>query len=213
MTQKQRKVLLICIGVVVASYIVRNIVIGAMQIAYQQQAMRQQRAKPKPKPAPPAEKKAPAPPSIATRGKKPAAPKPIKAPPSPFARVSGVWRGRVALDGRGNCDLKFELKENEPGHFAGYSTMTCTANGPLVAKKVNRRALALNRMDPEAAILSGVIEKGSIEFHADKVVGTDSNGCAPTSFILTPFGANQLAAEWRENTCEGGHLVLRRARQ
>jgi len=41
MTQKQRKILWICIAVIVASYIVRSIISSAMQAAYyHQQAIR-----------------------------------------------------------------------------------------------------------------------------------------------------------------------------
>jgi hypothetical protein len=67
-------------------------------------------------------------------------------------------------------------------------------------------------MDPEAAILTGTMRQdGAIQFHVDKAVGSDSNGCAPTSFTLTPFGSNQLAAEWQEKTCGGGHVLMQRA--
>jgi hypothetical protein len=215
MASKQRKLLMICIGVIVASYIVRSVVIGVLQMRYyQQQAIRaaQQKAKAKPTPIPPAVK-APAPPRIAARPKATPPSRPPKPQPSPYAKLSGIWQGRAAIDGRGICDVKFELREKESfGHFSGYSTMTCTAAGPLVGKRLNPRLLTLNRMDPEAAILSGRMESGSILFHADKTVGADANGCAVTSFSLTPFGSNQLAAEWQEQTCAGGHTLLRKVR-
>jgi hypothetical protein len=221
MSDKNRKLFLICIGVIVASYFVRGIVISALQMRnYEQQMMRQQatrRQKPKPvpvKPAPAAPKPAKAP-KAAPRPVI-AAPLPKPAPPSPFARLPGIWRGRVALEGRGICDLKFELTQNPESadRFSGYSTMTCNARGPLMAeRRSDPRKLTLNQMDPEAAIFSGAAENGSLQFHAEKVVGTDSNGCAPASLSLTPFGANQLAAEWQETTCAGGHMILRKARQ
>lgn len=222
MTKQQQKTLLICVVIVVASYIVRSIVTGAMQMAYYQQqaarAAQQKKAKEKEKPKPAPTAKAPAPPSpnVAARGKtQPPASK--KAPPSPFAKLNGVWHGRAALDGRGICNLRFELKEkqDEPGHFSGFSSMTCVAAKPLMRQKgIDRRAFALNRMDPEGAILSGKAENGSIQLHTDKTVGTDSNGCAPTSFTVTPFGSNQLAAEWREGTsCSGGNMILGKARR
>jgi hypothetical protein len=215
MTKQQRKALLIFIGIVVASYIVRTVAIDVLQMRYyQQQAMRaaQQKAKAKPKPVPPAVKTA-APPRIAARPKAAPPPRPTKPQPSPYAKLSGIWQGRAAIDGRGICDVKFELREKESsGHFSGYSTMTCTAAGPLVGKRLNPRLLTLNRMDPEAAILSGRMESGSVLFRADKTVGADANGCAVTSFSLTPFGSNQLAAEWQEDTCAGGHTLLRKVR-
>jgi hypothetical protein len=219
--QRLKKVLGICIVIFVAAYFVHSMVINYERAAYyQQQAIRAQQrkqamAKAKPKttaPAPKTPAVPPAAPSVARRSAPRVLPKP--APPSPFAKISGIWRGGAALDGRGICNLKFELNEQAEGRFTGYSTMTCTATGPLMAdKKINQRASALNRMDPEAAILTGAVEKGSIEFHVDKTVGADAQGCSPTSFSLTPFGANQLAAEWQEATCAGGHMILRKVRQ
>jgi hypothetical protein len=220
MKYKTKKVLGICIVIFVASYFVRSMVINYERAAYyQQQAIRQrQQAKAKPKATPPATKPAaPVASPVAPGGARHSAPpraQPKPVPVSPFAKISGIWRGSAALEGRGICQLKFELGEQTETHFTGYSTMTCTATGPLMPnKKMDLRVSALNRMDPEAAIFTGAIEKGSIEFHVDKTVGADARGCAPTSFSLTPFGANQLAAEWREETCSGGHMILRKARQ
>jgi hypothetical protein len=226
MTKQHKKILWICVGIIVASYIVRNIVIGAMQIAFYQRQMafraaqQRQRSKPKPVVKAPSPAPKPAPDAPATEipaptkvARAPVHIQPIPVTPSPFVKVSGIWRGRVALDGRGVCDLKFELHEESPGHFSGYSTMTCNSAGQLMPdRKVNARMRTLNLMDPETAILTGTLEKGSIEFHVEKTINADSNGCAPTSFSLTPFGANQLAAEWLEGACGGGHLILRRAR-
>ena len=196
--------------VAIASYFVRAIVIGAMQIAYNQQHPVR---RPPPKPAPPKAIPVPSAPRVT---KAPVIPKPVKPkaiPPSPLAKVPGLWRGRAAFEGRGVCELKFELREKQesPGHFSGFSSMTCNGAGPLTGRKVNTRTLMLNTMDPEAAIFSGSAENGSIELKADKTIGTDSNGCAPTAFTLTPFGTGQLAAEWQEGNCSGGHMVLRRA--
>jgi hypothetical protein len=232
MTAQQRRALLICLGIVVGSYITHSIIITAMQMAYyQQQAARQlairaaqQRAKAAATtahaPAPPAATTLP-PTSQPTPAAGPPAGRaaiPAKevTPPSPFARFQGIWRGRAALDSRGICDLRFELREkpDEPGNFSGYSTMTCSAVGALMpGKQVSVKEQTLNVMDPEAAIFTGKPENGSLQFHVDKTVGADSNGCAPTAFTLTPFGGNQLAAEWREATCRGGHMILGRARQ
>jgi len=216
MDTKQRNFYIFCGVIVVAWYAVREINEASQRAEYlRQQAIRAQRQKAKAKPKPAPATKAPAPPlpSVAGRGKTPA---PKKAPPSPYAKLSGVWRGRTALDGRGVCNLSFELKEKEqPGHFSGFSSMTCASAGPLMHKKgIDRRAFALNRMDPEAAVLSGSMENGSIQLRTDKTVGSDSNGCTPTSFTLTPFGSNQLAAEWQEKApCSGGHLILGRGRR
>lgn len=223
MATKQRNFILFCVGVALAWYALRVIANLQHQAEYyRQQAIRAQqreKAQAKPKPASPAPKiqTPPAAPAVAARGKRgPVIARPNPAPPSPFARLSGIWAGRAAIDGRGICELRFELREKAeaPEHFAGFSSMTCFGSGPLTASKtVNQKALALNRMNPEAAILTGAVDKGSIEFSVDKTVGADANGCAPTGFTLTPFGANQLAAEWREGaSCSGGRLILHKGR-
>jgi len=230
MTNKQGKALLISVVVVISSYFFRDIVIGMMQLAFYRPPVNRPAARPQPKAkppepiarasAPPAPGALPQPPhstpsTIPSAGR-PAIPVKEVTPPSPFARFQGIWRGRAALDGRGICDLKFELREkpDEPGNFSGYSTMTCSAVGALMpGKQVSVKEQTLNVMDPEAAIFNGKPENGSLQFRVDKTVGADSNGCAPTAFTLTPFGGNQLAAEWREATCRGGHMILGRARQ
>ena len=75
----------------------------------------------------------------------------------------------------------------------------------------NQKEALLNRMDPDSAILTGTLQDGAIHFRADKTIGTDINGCAVSSFTLTPFGANRLAAEWAAGSCQGGHMVLAKA--
>jgi len=92
--------------------------------------------------------------------------------------------------------------------------MVCNNAGPLVGRGVmSRKALALNRMDPETSILSGTLAKTSVELTAEKTVGTDNNGCSTSSVSLSPFGKGQLAAEFKEGTCSGGHMILRKARR
>jgi hypothetical protein len=76
----------------------------------------------------------------------------------------------------------------------------------------NPAAAVLNRMSPATAVLSGLMDSGSIHCHVDKTIGTNSNGCAPATFTLTPFGTNQLAAQWDEATCSGGHMILWKVR-
>src|ERR1035441_9322565 len=98
LTPQQRKFFLWCGALAVAWYVVRGVVDTANRAAYlRQQAMRAQRQKPKPKPAPapnvPAAPKAPVAPG-ASRGRAAVRPAPKPVPPSPFAKLSGVWRGR-----------------------------------------------------------------------------------------------------------------------
>ena len=203
MTQKQRKALWICLALVVACYIVRSIIIARMQAAYdQQQAIRaaQQRAQAKAL----AKAVPPVPPSVAASK---------AAPPPVSSGLAGIWQGRTAITGRGICTLRIELHENPPEHFTGYSSLACANFAPLMSEQDrNPAAATLNRMSPASAVLSGAMENGSIRFHVDKTIGTNSNGCAATSFALTPFGANQLAAEWQEGTCQGGNIILQKAK-
>jgi hypothetical protein len=223
MTARQRKLLLLCAGIFAASYVIRFIAIASMRAAYYQrqavQAARQralQAARKKkeseqqPKAAvnaAPAKQPAPvAPPSavIAT-----------PTPPSPLAKLAGIWRGNAALSGRGVCALRLELRESpgEPGQFTGYSGLICNSAGPLMGKHPNAASAIINRMDPEAAILTGAVEDGAIRLHTDKTVGADSRGCAVSSLTVTPFGTNFIDAAWQEHSCQGGHVILRRSRK
>lgn len=213
MTKQQGKALIIIGGLVVGSYVVRSLVISSMQMSYmrQQQAARarqQAQAKAKQKTAPPKKTEEKPKPKAAV----PPPPKPKPPAPSPYA---GVWTGRTAIDGRGICTLRLEItdKQAEPNHFTGFSSMVCNHAGPLVARgPANRKAQALN-MDPEAAVLTGTLEKTSVELTSEKTIGTDPEGCAPTGFSLTLFGKGQLAVEWKEATCSGGHMILRKGRR
>ena len=223
MTPQQRKALWICGGLYLASYPVRWAMDYSRQAAYyQQQAIRaaQQRAAAKARQtaaphtsaavATPATTPAPVP--AAPSGVPAVAPAPARALPPP-ATISGIWQGRTAITGRGICTLRIELHENEPAHFSGFSSLACANFAPLMAKDDrNPAAATLNRMSPAAAVLSGTMENSSIRFHVDKTVSTNSNGCAATSFTLTPFGTNQLAAEWQEEGCQGGRVILQKAR-
>ena len=116
----------------------------------------------------------------------------------PVNRLFGIWEGKTTIDNRGPCGLRFELRQGQGGKLAGFSTLGCV-KGP-------------GSVDSETAILSGAAEKGSFQFRVDKVVGPDANGCAPSSFTLTPFGSTQMAAEWKEPTCSGGHVLLTRTK-
>ena len=110
--------------------------------------------------------------------------------------------------GRGICDLRVELRQNEPGKYSGYSRFSCLNNEALTnPKDMNLMQSFLNHMNPDSAVLAGSVEKGAIHFHAEKI-GTDINRCAVTEFTITPFGTNLVAAEWKEGTRTGGSLML-----
>jgi hypothetical protein len=207
MTTSQQKMLLIFPVIVISSYVVHYFATDAMQLSFSMPRMH-----PKPKPVP-----VPSPriiPKVVAAP--PAAPIPTNvaslldivpdAPPE-LARLVGIWQGRTAIQGRGVCVMRFELRPKDETKFSGFSSLTCISNGPLVAKP-NLATVTLNQTDPEAAIMTGSIDHGSIKFHVDTVAGVDSSGCTPTSFTLMPFGLMRAAAEWKEASCAGGHIIL-----
>jgi hypothetical protein len=208
-TPQQRKLLWICVGVFVASYVFRSVMDSARQAAYyRQQAIRaaQQRAYAKAHPPAPA-RVSPTPVVPGTKIPPVATPRASRQPDT----LSGTWRGSTAITGRGICTLTIELHEGAPGSFTGYSTLGCGNFAPLMAAQDrNAAAATLNRMSPAEAILSGAMESGAIHFKVDKTIGANSNGCAATSFTLTPFGDKRLAAEWIEGSC--GHVMLQKVR-
>ena len=212
MTKQQRKIVLICLAVIVGSYILRNIVMSAIQMAYYRQAMiaaQQRRVAQKPLPQ-----------------KLPAG-APETSPSAPASNVSasaaaqaafafpGVWGGSAAIEGKGLCETRVELrnKQDVSGQFTGYWSLSCRGYRPLVnADRSKLGAGWINRSNPEAAIFTGALQDGALQFKLDKVMATDSEGCAPTSLTITPFGAGQLASEWQEGTCAGGHMMLHKVR-
>jgi hypothetical protein len=195
MTKQNRKVLLICLAVLVGSYIAHSVVTSATA-NYQRQAIRQA------KPSPLSKAQSESPTSAASES------------PALLGNLSGIWSGRAILQGRGICNLRFELKESEPGHFSGYSTISVVNPEIFMNPKdrdVNPIAGFLKKANPASAILAGTVENGSIHFHVDKTIG-DNNGCLLTSVTLTPFGTGQIAAEWQEGSCQGGNMLLQKER-
>ncbi len=202
MTKQNRKALLICIGVIVGSFVIRNVVISAIQMAqYRHAVLAAQQRKAQQHPAPPAAKP--------TQQAQPTAPVPFPYP--------GVWVGSAAIEGKGLCDSRIEMrdKQGQPGKFTGDWSMTCRPYGPLISQERTRRGAGMfNRTNPEAAIFAGTFKDGTMQFALDKVLATDSEGCAPTCLTINPFGAGQLASEWQEgsNCPQGGHMMLHKVR-
>ena len=85
---------------------------------------------------------------------------------------------------------------------------------PLMAGFVRRGTSSpspiLNQMSPISAVLSGTAKDGTLTFTVEKTIQKSANGCALTGFTLTPFGTDQLAAEWQEGTCDGGQMLLKK---
>jgi hypothetical protein len=202
MSKQQRKILLICIGVIIASFVIRNVVISAIQMAnYRRAVLAAQQRKAQQQPAPPA--------AIPTPQPQPTVPEPA---PFPYP---GVWAGSAAVEGKGLCDSRIEMRDKPetPGQFTGDWSMACRPYRPLISQERARLGPGmLNRLTPEAAIFTGTFKDGAMQFTRDKVLAADSEGCAPTSLTITPFGTGQLASEWEEGNCPGGHMMLHRVR-
>jgi hypothetical protein len=126
----------------------------------------------------------------------------------------GAWQGGAPLPPAGMCGLKLELrkKTGEPDRFAGYPVLGCMPlPGSLTGGSSGTQAQQiLAGASPMSAVLTGTVQNGSIQFTVDKVIGKTLGGCELTSFSVTPFGTDQLVAEWQEGTCPGAHLLLKR---
>jgi hypothetical protein len=117
------------------------------------------------------------------------------------AALNGIWVGNAALGGRGMCRLRFEFHDDhqEQNHYQGFFQLWCNA-------------VSQDRIDPEAATFTGTTDDAGITFKAATLIGTDSHGCAPTTFSIIPFGAGQIVGKWSEAHCPGGHMIMQRGR-
>lgn len=139
-------------------------------------------------------------------------------PPQPLAldNLVGAWQGVSPQSGSSFCTMKFELrrKSDAPDKYAGFPELLCMP-ASAIAGGIFRggRSPAMGQMSPASAILTGTAANGSITFTVDKTIGTSAEGCSLTSFTVTPFRADQIAAEWNEGNCEKpqhGQMMLRR---
>jgi hypothetical protein len=213
MTPKQRKFYLVCAVIVVGYYVARFFIASSMQAAYyQQQAIRAAQIQQAKAAQLKATASAPGISSVA-----PVAPAGGYGPPAmaltTLSNLAGIWGGRGTISSRGLCTLTLELRETQdaPGHYSGYSALTCLnipdLNSPQ--KLANPISPLLTKTMPAAAVMTGIPENdGSIHFRVDHAVSTDANGCTATAFTMTPFGTNQVAAQLDGGTCQGGQLLL-----
>ena len=197
MNPKTKEVLFVCAAIVIGSYLVRSFVASYQRIVYaRQQAMRRAQ---QPKPVPVSKAPDPAETALATEA-------------AAMGNLSGMWEGRGPTPSRGICNLHLELKQGDPGQYKGYSRFNCiqlqSMEKPTDPSPIFNMA---QNITPQAAVLTGRVEKGTIHLHTAKAIGTDGNGCSITELILTPFGATRVAAEWKEGTCQGGNLMMQRA--
>ena len=130
-----------------------------------------------------------------------------------FSNLLGIWAGSSIRPNGTICKLRLELRmsQDKPGAYAAYSTMACGPALPVVATTQAQRSLVagmLNEMRPVSAVASGSVVKGALEFQVDRNIGASPDGCKPTAFTVSPFGASQIAAQWEEGSCQGGQMIM-----
>jgi hypothetical protein len=134
-------------------------------------------------------------------------------PDPPFERVIGVWEGLGPVLPN-MCTLKLEIrrKPDDPTKLAGFPLLTCfPMTMPKPGDPKGQQAI-MARFTPMSAVLTGTAEKGAVLFTVDKVIGKSSEGCAIESMTVTPFGADQISADWKEIVCQGGQMLLKKGR-
>lgn len=161
-----------------------------------------------------------APPPAETRKQKIETPPQTAPAPAPgveaFNNLLGIWQGTAPLPA-GMCGLKFELrkKADDPNKFSGFPVMTCVPVMATLPGQMGPTAQQgiLSRLAPLSATLSGTPANGSLPFTVDRVIGKTVDGCAFTAFTVTPFGEDQMIAEWQEGACpepKSGQILLRK---
>ena len=114
------------------------------------------------------------------------------------------------LPGRGVCSLKLELRKGmDPGQYSGFPVLLCMPMVQPVIRPGNPNPF-LAQMNPEAAVLTGTSKDGAMDFHVDRIISKGASDCELTAFTVTPFGSDQIAAQWKEATCSGGQILLKR---
>lgn len=73
------------------------------------------------------------------------------------------------------------------------------------------RTEVICRLYPNAAVLTGALENGAIQFHSEKAIGADINGCSVSVFTVMRFGTSRIAAEWQD--CGGGAVIMQRVKE
>jgi excisionase family DNA binding protein len=66
------------------------------------------------------------------------------------------------------------------------------------------RTRSLPNTQPDATVLTGKIENGTIHFHTDRYADVDN--CPMSEMTITPFGTNAVIAEWKD--CQEGKLLF-----
>lgn len=133
--------------------------------------------------------------------------------PAARNRLLGVWAGQQGETNMELCRVQLEVSDKGQGEINGYVKMLCYPTGAYYQAhpKINVSETFMKAMTPMAAILSGTVKDGAIAFHVDKTIGTGLDGCPLTSLTVTPFGTDEVAAEWQKTNCPGGQMTLSRS--
>ncbi len=205
LTKKQKKALLICLGLVVASYVVKWVMTAAQQAAFlQRQAFiaAQMRAKAQADAARASKTPGPMPGTVAPG-------KPPTIVLTNLSNLEGMWMGSRIMNQCGLCALRLELRPilGKPDNYMGYSRLNCAPVPGVGPARFLPRPLRDN-LNPVAIVLTGEPEDGALHFTLDKTLVVPGDGCETSSFTVTPFGTNKIAVEWREGQCRGVQLLM-----
>jgi len=132
--------------------------------------------------------------------------------PLPFDNLLGTWQGLATFSGSTFCGMKLELrrKQDAPDKYAGFPELLCTpasAMGGVARGKVPQ-------VSPMSAVFTGSAGDGAIIFTLDKALGASAEGCSLSTLSVTPFGTDEIAAEWSEGNCDHpqhGQMMLKRS--
>lgn len=194
MTQKQKKTLAIVGAILLVLYFGPGVILTLrhFMITREMAARRQTRR--------------PVPPKI-ERQTRTVAPDPNGAP-FPLSAIAGFWQGST-FQATGTCMMHLELRANPQaaGHMMGFPSVVC---GNVNAAKSGNPNLAMATFNPTTAIMDGVWDKGrlAIVFTVAKSISPDN--CPITAFSVTPFGSKGLNAEWQQETCHSGSVLMER---
>ena len=125
--------------------------------------------------------------------------------PQDHASLPRFLLGRGYLPGRGLCNLRLELQDDY-SRYTVFSRFTCITSEAIEKDTPLNNLIKRPNMVPDATILTGTVENRGIHLYADKTATVGD--CPMSELTLTPFGTNQVIAEWKD--CQTGKLLLQK---
>src|SRR5579862_8852 len=232
LTSQQRKAIYLCVGLIVASYLVHSITQSIQMARYRErviaahklreaQAMAAAQAKAAKAAKDAAEKEKATNTSFSLQTTTPIQPQalaPMPADPG-LASLMGAWSGTTAMPGRGLCSVALRLTYSADGTVTGAPALVFSNAYHLANTGRIPSTTAQDMYNPESAVIKGTPDKDVIQFalHAD--LGHSTEGCSIKSATLTVFG-DAIDFAWQENNpnlhehrCTGGRAILHRGRR